>query len=225
MTTDTRVKEYAVEFELDGKTVYLGGIAKGSGMIHPNMGTMLCFLTSDAKIASPMLDKALHDVVKKTFNRISVDGDTSTNDMCIVLANGMAGNAEITEENEDYAIFKQALFDVMQKLAIAIAKDGEGASRLITVEVRTAKTEEQAETLARSVACSSLLKAAMFGKDANWGRSSAPWAIPKRSLIRLLSAFPSRRKTAKFWSAKTARALILTKTRRFTFLNPMRSSF
>lgn len=170
MTTDTRVKEYAVEFELDGKTVYLGGIAKGSGMIHPNMGTMLCFLTSDAKIASPMLDKALHDVVKKTFNRISVDGDTSTNDMCIVLANGMAGNAKITEENEDYAIFKQALFDVMQKLAIAIAKDGEGASRLITVEVRTAKTEEQAETLARSVACSSLLKAAMFGKDANWGR-------------------------------------------------------
>lgn len=170
MTTDTRVKEAAVEFELGGKLVHLGGIAKGSGMIHPNMGTMLCFITTDAAVSSAMLDQALKANVKKTFNRVSVDGDTSTNDMCIVLANGLAGNAEVEAEDEDYETFKAALFHVMETLAIEIAKDGEGASRLITVTVSSASSEAQAETIAKSVACSTLLKAAMFGKDANWGR-------------------------------------------------------
>lgn len=170
MTTDTKVKEYAVEFELDGKIVRLGGIAKGSGMIHPNMGTMLCFITTDAAISSECLSQMLKANVKKTFNCISVDGDTSTNDMCIVLANGLAGNTEITGEGTDYETFKTALKVVMEHLAIAIASDGEGASRLITVEVKNAATEDQAETLAMSVASSSLLKAAVFGADANWGR-------------------------------------------------------
>lgn len=170
MTTDTKIKEAAVEFELDGKLVHLGGIAKGSGMIHPNMGTMLCFITSDAAVSSVCLDTMLKSAVKKTFNRISVDGDTSTNDMCIVLANGLAGNPEITAEGEAYETFYEALKLVMQKLAIAIAADGEGASRLITVCVKGAASEEQAETLAMSVASSSLLKAAVFGQDANWGR-------------------------------------------------------
>lgn len=170
MTTDTKVKEYAVEFELDGKIVRLGGIAKGSGMIHPNMGTMLCFITTDAAISSECLSQMLKANVKKTFNRISVDGDTSTNDMCIVLANGLAGNTEIIGEGTDYETFKTALKVVMEHLAIAIASDGEGASRLITVEVKNAATEDQAETLAMSVASSSLLKAAVFGADANWGR-------------------------------------------------------
>ncbi len=167
MTTDTKIKEVAVEFELDGKLVHMGGIAKGSGMIHPNMGTMLCFITTDASIESSILNVMLKKAVKKTFNRISVDGDTSTNDMCIVLANGLAKNPIITTENET---FYDALLYVMQKLAIAIASDGEGASRLITVTMEGAKSEEQAETLAMSVASSSLLKAAVFGQDANWGR-------------------------------------------------------
>ena len=170
MTTDTRIKEVGIEFMLDGKTVHMGGIAKGSGMIHPNMGTMLCFITTDAAVSSECLQAMLSSNVKKTFNRISVDGDTSTNDMCIVLANALAGNSEIQTKNEDFYIFRQALFEVMQKLAIEIARDGEGASRLITVTVSEAKSEEQAETIARSVVCSSLLKAAVFGKDANWGR-------------------------------------------------------
>lgn len=170
MTTDTRIKEAAVEFELGGKLVHLGGIAKGSGMIHPNMGTMLCFITTDCAINSPLLDSALKAVVQSTFNCISVDGDTSTNDMCIVLANGLAENPVIKTENEDFVTFRQALEAVMKKLAIAIAADGEGASRLITVQVDQARTVEQARTLAMSVASSSLLKAAVFGQDANWGR-------------------------------------------------------
>ncbi|MDE5758908.1 MAG: bifunctional glutamate N-acetyltransferase/amino-acid acetyltransferase ArgJ [Allobaculum sp.] len=167
MTTDTKIKEVAVEFELEGKTIHMGGIAKGSGMIHPNMGTMLCFITTDASIESSILQAMLKEAVKKTFNRISVDGDTSTNDMCIVLANGLAKNPTITQDNDT---FYQALVYVMQKLAIEIASDGEGASRLITVTMEGAKSEEQAETLAMSVASSSLLKAAVFGQDANWGR-------------------------------------------------------
>lgn len=167
MTTDTKIKEVAVEFELEGKTIHMGGIAKGSGMIHPNMGTMLCFITTDASIDSSVLQAMLKKAVKKTFNRISVDGDTSTNDMCIVLANGLAQNPIITSDNET---FYEALVYVMQKLAIDIASDGEGASRLITVTMEGAKSEEQAETLAMSVASSSLLKAAVFGQDANWGR-------------------------------------------------------
>lgn len=170
MTTDTKVKECAVEFMLDGKTVHLGGIAKGSGMIHPNMGTMLAFITTDCAIDSAMVDAALKDCLRTTFNRISVDGDTSTNDMCIVLANGLAGNPEITEQNADYETFRTALHHVMQQLAIDIASDGEGASRLLTVTVAGADSEAKAETIAMSVASSSLLKAAMFGKDANWGR-------------------------------------------------------
>lgn len=167
MTTDTKIKEVAVEFELDGKIVHMGGIAKGSGMIHPNMGTMLCFITTDAAVDSKVLDMMLKQAVKKTFNRISVDGDTSTNDMCIVMANGLAQNSPITTMNDT---FYEALVYVMKKLAIAIASDGEGASRLITVMVEQAASEEQAETLAMSVASSSLLKAAVFGQDANWGR-------------------------------------------------------
>lgn len=170
MTTDTTVKECSVEFELDGKTVHLGGIAKGSGMIHPNMGTMLCFITTDAAISHEMLDQMLKQNVKQTFNRISVDGDTSTNDMCIVMANGLAQNTYIDHEGEDAAIVNEALKTVMEALAIDIAKDGEGASRLITVQMQNARSEQQAETLAMSVASSSLLKAAVFGQDANWGR-------------------------------------------------------
>lgn len=170
MTTDTTVKECSVEFELDGKTVHLGGIAKGSGMIHPNMGTMLCFITTDAAISHEMLDQMLKQNVKQTFNRISVDGDTSTNDMCIVMANGLAQNTYIDHEGEDAAIVNEALKMVMEALAIDIAKDGEGASRLITVQMQNAQSEQQAETLAMSVASSSLLKAAVFGQDANWGR-------------------------------------------------------
>lgn len=170
MTTDTRLKSAVETIVLDGKTVTLGGIAKGSGMIHPNMGTMLCFITTDAAIAPELLEKALQKCVKKTFNRISVDGDTSTNDMCAVLANGLAENAEIVQENEDWTVFCEGLQTIMQTLAIAIASDGEGASRLLTVSVQGASSEEQAEILARSVASSSLLKAAMFGRDANWGR-------------------------------------------------------
>lgn len=167
MTTDTNMKQTAVEFELDGKTVHLGGIAKGSGMIHPNMGTMLCFVTTDAAISQSVLQQSLSKIVKKTFNRISVDGDTSTNDMCIVLANGLAGNEEITQQND---VFDQALESVMKDLAVMIASDGEGASRLIISTVVNAADETQAETLAMSVASSSLFKAAMFGSDANWGR-------------------------------------------------------
>ena len=167
MTTDPKMKQTAVEFELNGKTVHLGGIAKGSGMIHPNMGTMLCFVTTDAAISQSVLQQSLSKIVKKTFNRISVDGDTSTNDMCIVLANGLAGNEEITQQND---VFDQALESVMKDLAVMIASDGEGASRLIISTVVNAADETQAETLAMSVASSSLFKAAMFGSDANWGR-------------------------------------------------------
>lgn len=170
MTTDTVMKSTAVELEVNGTTVHIGGICKGSGMIHPNMGTMLCFITTDVKIAQPLLQKALSEIVKVTFNRVSVDGDTSTNDMCVVMANGLAGNKEICEEDASYQTFFEALHQVMKTLAVKIASDGEGASRLITVTVKNAQTEEEAETLAKSVASSSLFKAAMFGSDANWGR-------------------------------------------------------
>lgn len=170
MTTDTKVKTVAVEFTAGGKTCRLGGICKGSGMIHPNMGTMLAFITSDCAITSGMLDKALKKDVKKTYNRVTVDGDTSTNDMCVVLANGMAGNTVIDAENEDFAAFSEALHYINETLAKKIAGDGEGAGRLMTCTVKGAKDEETAETLAKSVCASSLVKAAMFGSDANWGR-------------------------------------------------------
>lgn len=170
MTTDTKVKECAVEFEIDGVTCHMGGIAKGSGMIHPNMGTMLCFITTDAAIDPDLLQKLLRKETRVTFNRVSVDGDTSTNDMCVVLANGIAQPEVIQPDTAEEKTFQSALHEVMQQLAIAIAADGEGASRLLTVTVKGARTEEQAEILARSVVSSSLFKAAIFGADANWGR-------------------------------------------------------
>ncbi len=170
MTTDTVKKEVAVETTVGGKTVRMGGIAKGSGMIHPNMGTMLCFLTTDCAISPEMIHAALLETAQVSFNRISVDGDTSTNDTCIVLANGMAGNAEITEKNEDYAAFLEALKVLCTKLARMMAKDGEGAKHLITCTVQGAASEKSAETIAKSVISSTLTKAAIFGCDANWGR-------------------------------------------------------
>ncbi len=170
MTTDTRVKEIAVEFEVGGKTCKIGGIAKGSGMIHPNMATMLVFITTDCNISSQMLQKALSTDIENTFNMVSVDGDTSTNDMVCVLANGMAGNAEITEENDDFKVFMEALNTVTVHLCRCIAGDGEGATKLLECKVSNAKSKEIAKTVAKSVICSSLTKAAMFGADANWGR-------------------------------------------------------
>lgn len=170
MTTDTAKKEIAVSFEVAGETVRLGGIAKGSGMIHPNMGTMLCFLTCDVNISQEMLTAALHSVIPRTFNRVTVDGDTSTNDMCVVLCNGMAGNSLIASMDGDYEAFRSALHTVCETLAKAIAADGEGATRLVTCTVRGAESEESAERLAKSVVGSPLVKAAMFGADANWGR-------------------------------------------------------
>ena len=170
MTTDTKIKTFAVEFEAGGTLCHMGGICKGSGMIHPNMGTMLCFITTDCAISANMMKKALLFYVDKTFNRVTVDGDTSTNDMCVVMANGMAGNKEITEENESYDAYCEALHAVMKDMARKIAGDGEGASRLITCTVTGAEDEAKAEILAKSIASSSLTKAAMFGSDANWGR-------------------------------------------------------
>lgn len=170
MTTDTKIKTFAVEFEAGGTLCHMGGICKGSGMIHPNMGTMLCFITTDCAISANMMKKALLFYADKTFNRVTVDGDTSTNDMCVVMANGMAGNKEITEENESYDAYCEALHAVMKDLARKIAGDGEGASRLITCTVTGAEDEAKAEILAKSIASSSLTKAAMFGSDANWGR-------------------------------------------------------
>ncbi len=170
MTTDTVKKEVAVETTVGGKTVRMGGIAKGSGMIHPNMGTMLCFLTTDCAISPAMIREALLETAKVSFNRISVDGDTSTNDTCLVLANGMAGNAEITGKNDDYYAFLEALKALCTELARMMAKDGEGAKHLITCNVAGAKDEAQAEVIAKSVISSTLTKAAIFGCDANWGR-------------------------------------------------------
>ncbi len=170
MTTDTIKKEVAVEFTLGGKTCRMGGIAKGSGMIHPNMATMLVFITTDAAISPRMLQKALSEDVQDTFNMISVDGDTSTNDMVTVLANGLAGNPEITAEGDDYSAFMQALNTVTVALCRSIAADGEGATKLLECVVTGAADTATAKTVAKSVICSSLLKAAMFGADANWGR-------------------------------------------------------
>ena len=170
MTTDTVKKEVAVEFTLGGKVCRMGGIAKGSGMIHPNMATMLVFITTDAAISAPMLQKALQADVQKTFNMTSVDGDTSTNDMVTVLANGLAGNEPVTAEGEDFAVFMKALNTLTVQLCRAIAGDGEGATKLLECTAVGADTEEAAKTACKSVICSSLLKSAMFGADANWGR-------------------------------------------------------
>lgn len=170
MTTDLQPKEIAFEFTVGGKVCKIGGIAKGSGMIHPNMATMLVFVTTDCAISSQMLQKALSLDVEDSFNMISIDGDTSTNDMVSVLANGKAENVEITCENEDFEIFKTALASVTQYLCKRIAADGEGASKLLECKVCGAKDTQNAKTVAKSVVCSSLFKAAMFGADANWGR-------------------------------------------------------
>ena len=170
MTTDTKLKSVAVEFEIGGKTCHIGGIAKGSGMIHPNMATMLVFVTSDVAITPDALNAALKEDVQNSFNMISVDGDTSTNDMLSVMANGMAGNPMIDENSHDFATFKEALFAVTSKLCRAIAADGEGATKLLECNVSGAADKQTARTVAKSVICSSLFKAAMFGADANWGR-------------------------------------------------------
>ena len=170
MTTDTVAKEVAVEFTVGGKVCRMGGIAKGSGMIHPNMATMLVFITTDCAISSEMLQKALSHDITNTFNMLSVDGDTSTNDMVSVLANGMAGNEMITAEGEDFAVFMQALNTLTVDLCRRIAGDGEGATKLLECIVTGGDTEKAAKICAKSVICSSLLKAAMFGADANWGR-------------------------------------------------------
>ncbi len=170
MTTDTKVKEIAVSFDIGGKECRLGGIAKGSGMIHPNMATMLVFLTTDCAISANMLQKALSEDIVDTFNMTSVDGDTSTNDMVTVLANGMAGNTEITEDDDNFKAFAKALNSVTVYLCRNIAADGEGATKLVECVVMGAKSKEQAKLSAKSVICSSLVKAAMFGSDANWGR-------------------------------------------------------
>ena len=170
MTTDTKKKEGALETVIGGKTVRIGGVTKGSGMIHPNMGTLLCFVTTDCAISPAMIREALLETVKVSFNRISVDGDTSTNDTFCVMANGLAGNPEITEKGEDYARFVEALKAVCVPLAIQMASDGEGAKHLITCEVTGAASEESAERIGKSVISSTLTKAAIFGADANWGR-------------------------------------------------------
>ena len=170
MTTDLALKEVAVEFTVGGKTCRMGGVAKGSGMIHPNMATMLVFITTDVKISAEMLNKALKSDIQNTFNMISIDGDTSTNDMVVVLANGLAENQEITAEGEDFVEFMKALNSVNVSLCRSIAGDGEGATKLLECAVSGANTLCDAKTVAKSVICSSLLKAAMFGADANWGR-------------------------------------------------------
>lgn len=170
MTTDTVKKEAAVQFEIDGVVCTLGGMAKGSGMIHPNMATTLNFITTDAAISSQLLQKALSDIVKVTYNCLSIDGDTSTNDMVSIMANGLAGNSEIVEENENYSIFKDALYEVLMTLTKMLAKDGEGATRMIECTCCEAPDLDTAIIVAKSVVRSPLLKCAIFGSDANWGR-------------------------------------------------------
>ncbi len=170
MTTDTMKKEVCAQVEIGGKTVTIGAIAKGSGMIHPNMGTMLSFITTDCKISSEMLQAALIDVGDRTYNMVSIDGDTSTNDTLTIMANGMAGNLEIVDMGENYAAFVQALYQVCEQIARMIAKDGEGATKLLECKVTGAADVQTARVVAKSIIMSSLVKAAFFGADANWGR-------------------------------------------------------
>ena len=170
MTTDTVNKEIATEFTVGGKTAHMGAMTKGAGMIHPNMCTMLCFVTTDAAIDKKLMQEALSEIVKDTFNMISVDGDTSTNDTLVILSNGLAGNDVITEKNDDYNTFKENLFYICRDLAMRMAGDGEGATALFEAQVKNAKTKEDAKLMARSVVSSSLSKAAIFGHDANFGR-------------------------------------------------------
>ena len=194
MTTDTALKEVAVSFEIDGKECHIGGIAKGSGMIHPNMATMLVFITTDCAISSKMLQKALSSDIKDTFNMVSIDGDTSTNDMVTVLANGMAGNREITAEGEDFDTFMKALNSITVYLCRHIAADGEGATKLLECRVTGAADTETAKTVAKSVVCSSLIKAAMFGADANWGRilCAVGYSGANVDITKIDAAFSSR---------------------------------
>lgn len=170
MTTDTRKKEFALRFTLDGKPCAIGAISKGSGMIHPNMATMLCFITTDAALSAPMLQKALTAAVADSFNMLSIDGDTSTNDMACIMASGKAGNREIAEEGGDFTLFTQMLSTLLIRIAREMARDGEGATKLVVCEVSGAADQEAARRVAKSVICSSLVKTAMFGADANWGR-------------------------------------------------------
>ena len=170
MTTDTVKKEYAVEFEIGGKLCHLGGMAKGSGMIHPNMATTLNFITTDCAVSAPMLQKALSEIVKITYNCLSVDGDQSTNDTCMLMSNGLAGNAEISAEGAEFDTFKAALYQVMANLTRMLAKDGEGATKLLTCICSSAPDLDTAIIVAKSVIRSPLFKCAMFGADANWGR-------------------------------------------------------
>jgi glutamate N-acetyltransferase/amino-acid N-acetyltransferase len=194
MTTDTRRKDASLEIEIDGTPVRIGAMAKGSGMIHPNMATMLCFITTDAAIDRPLLDRALRRAVGRSFNRLTVDGDTSTNDMVLVMANGAAGNAPVNAEGPGWEAFAEALETLCRRLARAMARDGEGASRLLTVSLRGAADEEEAAVLAKSVAASSLVKAACFGADPNWGRVlcalgyAGPAFNPDRVELRFASA-------------------------------------
>lgn len=170
MTTDTVKKEVAVSFAIDGKTCHVGGMAKGSGMIHPNMATTLNFITTDVAISADMIQKALSEIVKVTYNCLSIDGDTSTNDTLSVMANGLAGNEEIVTENDDYAIFKKALYIVMECMTMMLASDGEGASKMLECTVSGAPDQDTAIIVAKSIIRSPLTKCAMFGEDANWGR-------------------------------------------------------
>lgn len=170
MTTDTVKKEYALEFEINGTKCHIGGMAKGSGMIHPNMATTLNFITTDCAISAELLQEALSEIVKVTYNCLSIDGDTSTNDMVTLMANGLAFNDEITAHDAEFDTFKSALYEVMANLTRMLAKDGEGATKLIECITSGAKDKETAITVAKSVVCSSLFKAAIFGEDANWGR-------------------------------------------------------
>lgn len=170
MTTDTVKKEYALEFEINGTKCHIGGMAKGSGMIHPNMATTLNFITTDCAISAELLQEALSEIVKVTYNCLSIDGDTSTNDMVTLMANGLAFNDEITAHGTEFGTFKSALYEVMANLTRMLAKDGEGATKLIECITSGAKDKETAITVAKSVVCSSLFKAAIFGEDANWGR-------------------------------------------------------
>jgi glutamate N-acetyltransferase/amino-acid N-acetyltransferase len=170
MTTDTRKKEYAVEFELDGKPARIGLIAKGSGMIEPNMATMLCFVTTDVDISSDILQSVLTEVIQDTFNMVSIDGDTSTNDMVSIMASGLCGNKKIVEKDENYIKFKNALYFISETVSKAIAFDGEGATKLLECKIFNANSKQDAKKLAKSVINSSLVKTLMFGADANWGR-------------------------------------------------------
>ena len=170
LTTDTHKKEIAVSFELEGRTITIGGMCKGAGMIHPNMGTMLAFITSDAAVDKTTLQEMLLEGVEDSFNMVSVDGDTSTNDSCLILCNGMAGNQTLTKDSQGYDSFKEALFYVLEYLAKQIAGDGEGCTRLFEVICQGAASKKDARIISKSVVCSSLTKAAVFGKDANWGR-------------------------------------------------------